>query len=82
MNEVEVAQLALQGSKALGSGIAMFGAIGAGIGLGLFLGNYVSALARNPGAAGEMGKVLWVGIGVIEAIAIFALSVALINLFV
>lgn len=82
MNEVEVAQLALQGSKALGAGIAMFGAIGAGIGLGLFLGNYVSALARNPGAAGEMGKVLWVGIGVIEAIAIFALSVALINLFV
>ncbi len=82
MNEIEVAQLALQGSKALGAGIAMFGAIGAGIGLGLFLGNYVSALARNPGAAGEMGKVLWVGIGVIEAIAIFALSVALINLFV
>lgn len=79
---LEMAKLTLAGSKALGSGIAMFGAIGAGIGLGLFLGNYVSALARNPGAKDEMGKVLWVGIGVIEAIAIFALSVALINLFV
>lgn len=87
MNEVatvtpEAAELALKGSKAIGAGIAMFGAIGAGIGLGIYLGNYVNALARNPGAAGELGKVLWVGIGLIEAIAIFALAVALINLFV
>jgi F-type H+-transporting ATPase subunit c len=79
---VEVAALALKGSKAIGAGIAMFGSIGAGIGLGLYLGSYVSALARNPGAAKELGKVLWVGIGLIEAIAIFALAVALINLFV
>jgi F0F1-type ATP synthase membrane subunit c/vacuolar-type H+-ATPase subunit K len=82
MNELEVAQLALQGSKAIGAGVAMAGAIGAGIGLGIYLGNYVGALARNPGAKGELGKVLWVGIGLIEAIAIFALAVALINLFV
>jgi len=82
MNELEVAQLTLKGSKALASGIAMFGSIGAGIGLGIYLGNYVSALARNPGAAGELGKVLWVGIGLIEAIALFALAVARLNLFV
>lgn len=79
---VEVAALALKGSKAVASGVAMFGSIGAGIGLGIYLGNYVSALARNPGAAKELGKVLWVGIGLIEAIAIFALAVAIINLFV
>lgn len=82
MNEVEVAQMAMQGSKAIGAGIAMLGAIGAGIGLGIYLGNYVSAVARNPGAVKELSKVLYVGIGVIEAIAIFATGVALINLFV
>lgn len=81
MNELEVAQLALQGSKALGAGIAMSGAIGAGIGLGIYLGNYVSALARNPGAKGELSKVLWVGIGLIEAIALFALLIAFLNIF-
>ncbi len=82
MNEVEVAQMAMQGSKAIGAGIAMLGAVGAGIGLGIYLGNYVSAVARNPGAVKELSKVLYVGIGVIEAIAIFATGVALINLFV
>jgi len=81
MNEVEVAQLALQGSKALAAGIAMLGAIGAGIGLGLFLGNYVSAIARNPAAKKEIGGVVWIGIGVIEAIAIFALVVAILNMY-
>lgn len=81
MNEMEVAQLALQGSKAIGAGIAMAGAIGAGIGLGIYLGNYVAALARNPGAKGELGKVLYIGIGLIEAIAIFALFISILILF-
>lgn len=82
MNEMEVAQLALQGSKAIASGIAMSGAIGAGIGLGIYLGNYMTALARNPGAKKDLAGFLFIGIGLIEAIAIFALAVALINLFV
>lgn len=77
----EVAEIALKGTKALGAGVAMSGAIGAGIGLGIYLGNYVQALARNPGAAPELGKVLWVGIGLIEAIALFALVIAFINIY-
>ena len=79
---VEVAKLALAGSKALASGIAMFGSVGAGIGLGIYLGNYMTALARNPGAKKDMAGFLFIGVGMIEAIAIFALAVALINLFV
>ncbi len=81
-SELEVAQLALQGQKAIASGIAMLGAIGAGIGLGIYLGNFMTAIARNPGAKKELESKLYIGIGVIEAIAIFALGVALINLFV
>ena len=78
MNEIEAA---LVGYKVLGAGIAMIGVIGAGIGLGIYLGQYVSAVARNPGAVKELSKVLWVGIGMIEAIAIYALVIALLNLF-
>lgn len=78
--EMEVAQLALQGQKAIASGIAMSGAIGAGIGLGIFLGNFMAAIARNPAAKNDMTMFAYIGIGVIEAIAIFSLAVALINL--
>jgi len=78
----ELGRIMAAPSKAIGAGLAMLGAIGAGIGLGIYLGNYVSALGRNPGAKDELSKVLFIGIGLIEAIAIFALAVALINLFV
>jgi F-type H+-transporting ATPase subunit c len=82
MNELEVAQLSLQGSKAIASGIAMMGAIGAGIGLGIFFGNLMTAIARNPAAKNDMTLFAYIGVGVIEAIAIFSLAIALINLFV
>jgi len=76
-----VVKMAVAPSKAIGAGLAMFGAIGAGIGLGIYLGNYANALARNPGASGELSKILWVGIGLIEAIALFALVIAFINIY-
>ena len=79
---VEVATFSLKSAKAMASGIAMLGAVGAGIGLGIFLGNYMTAKARNPEALKDATGTLYIGIGVIEAIAIFSLAVALINLFV
>lgn len=78
MNEAEAL---LIGYKAIGAGMAMIGVIGAGIGLGIYLGQYVGAVARNPGAVKELGKVLWIGIGMIEAIAIYALVIAVLSLF-
>ena len=39
--------------KYLGAGVAMIGALGGGIGLGLIFSAWISALARNP--AGENG---------------------------
>ncbi len=82
MNEaVEIATVAMQGYKAIGAGLSMLGAIGAGIGLGVYLGNYASAVSRNPGAVQELKKVLYIGIGVIEAIAIFATAIALLIIF-
>lgn len=81
MDEAAAVALA-QGLKALGAGLAMFGAIGAGAGIGILVGNAVSGIARNPDASGNIQTNMILGIAFAEAIAIYALVVALIILFV
>jgi len=71
-----------QGLKALGAGLAMLGAIGAGAGIGILVGNAVQGIARNPDASGDIQTNMILGIAFAEAIAIYALVVALIILFV
>ena len=55
--------------------------IGAGIGVGNVWASYISAIARNPASKEEIGANIWIGFAVTEAIALFALIVALIALF-
>jgi len=58
------------------------GAIGPGIGIGLLAGPAMSAMGRNPDAAGIIRTNMILAIVFAEAIAIYALVVALIILFV
>ena len=58
------------------------GAIGPGVGIGLLAGPAMSAMGRNPDAAGLSRTNMILGIVFTEAIAIYALVVALIILFV
>ena len=68
--------------KLIGAGLAAIAMGGAGIGIGLIFGNYVAGAMRNPGAAQKVfGRVI-LGFALTEAIALFALVVALIILFV
>jgi F-type H+-transporting ATPase subunit c len=68
--------------KLIGAGLAAIAMGGAGIGIGLIFGNYVAGAMRNPGAAQQVfGRVI-LGFALTEAIALFALVVALIILFV
>ena len=79
----EQAALALvTGLKAIGAGLAMLGAIGAGAGIGILVGGVVQGIARNPDASGDIQTNMILGIAFAEAIAIYALVVALIILFV
>jgi ATP synthase F0 subunit c len=79
----EAAALALvTGLKAIGAGLAMTGAIGAGAGVGIVVGGAVQGMARNPDASGNIQTNMILGIAFAEAIAIYALVVALIILFV
>ena len=57
---------------AIGKGL-MYGlaAIGPGIGLGILIGKSVEAMARQPEYAGQVRSVMFIGIGLIEALALF-----------
>lgn len=59
-----------------------FGAIGPGIGIGLLVMGALQAMGRNPEASGEIRTNMILGIVFAESIAIYALVVALLLLFV
>jgi F-type H+-transporting ATPase subunit c len=72
-----------EAAKLLGAGIAMgVGAIGPGLGLGYFIGKALEAIARQPEVSGDVRTNMFIGIGVTEAVALYAFVVALILIFV
>ena len=86
MNEATAAAQAIAGSaegmKYLGAAIAIgIGALGPGIGMGFLFGKVLEALGRNPEAGPKIQIPMFLGIAFTEAIAIYALVVALIILF-
>ncbi len=67
----------------LAAGLAIgLGAIGPGIGVGLLVMGALQAMGRTPEAAGEIRTNMILGIVFAEAIAIYALVIALLLLFV
>ncbi|MEQ8672280.1 MAG: ATP synthase F0 subunit C [Aggregatilineales bacterium] len=70
------------GLKAVGAGLAMIGALGPGIGIGLLAQGAMQAIGRNPDAAGTIQTNMILAIVFTEAIAIYALVVALLIVFV
>ena len=53
-------------------------AIGPGIGIGYLVGQTIAAIGRQPEAAGPLRTLMFVGIGLVEALAIFGLALAFI----
>jgi F-type H+-transporting ATPase subunit c len=75
--------LLAQAIKFLGAGLAIgVGAIGPGIGVGLIGMGALQAIGRNPEAQGQIQTVMFIGIAFAEAIAIYALVISFILLFV
>lgn len=68
--------------KTIGAGLAMIGVIGPGIGIGLVVQGALTAIGRNPDAADQIITNMILGIAFAEAVAIYALVVSLIILFV
>jgi len=66
-------------ARMIGAGIAIgLGAIGPGIGIGILASGAMQALGRNPEAKGTIQTNMILAIALTEAIAIYALIVAII----
>lgn len=70
-----------EAARLIGAGIANIGMGGAGVGVGIIFGNYLSAAIRNPAAAASQFSNLIFGFAVTEALGIFSLVIAFMILF-
>jgi F-type H+-transporting ATPase subunit c len=69
--------------KLIGAGIAVgAGAVGPGIGIGLVVNGALLAIGRNPEVGGELRATMLLGIVFAESLAILALVISLVLLFV
>ena len=63
---------------AIGAGLAILTALGAGLGMGIATGKATEAVARQPEASGKINAILLLGCALAEYTAIYAFVVALI----
>lgn len=71
-----------EGLKLIGTALAIgLGAIGPGMGIGLLAGRALEGIARNPEAEGKIRTNMILAMAFAEAIAIYALVIALIIKF-
>lgn len=69
--------------RLLAAGLSIgLGALGPGIGIGLLVGQALNAMGRNPEASANIQINMFIGIAFTEAIAIYALVVSLILIFI
>ena len=70
-----------QAAKLIGTGLATIALSGVGIGIGNIFGSYLQGALRNPAAAPKMFGNLLLGFALTEAVALYALVVALLLLY-
>jgi ATP synthase F0 subunit c len=71
----------LAAAKVIGAGLAVIGVIGSGIGIGSIFSAFINAVGRNPAARGDVFTMTMLGFALVEAIALYALVIALVVLF-
>ena len=71
----------VEAAKMIGAGLAVIALTGVGVGIGNIFAALVTSIARNPAARGEVFGIGILGFALTEAIALFALVVALLLLF-
>ncbi len=72
----------LASAKMIGAGIAVIALMGVGVGIGNIFSTLISSIARNPAARNEVFGIGILGFALTEAVALFALLIAFIILFV
>jgi F-type H+-transporting ATPase subunit c len=71
-----------EGAKLIGAGCATIALAGAGAGIGIVFGSFISSVARNPSLTKTLFGYAILGFALTEAIALFALMMAFLILFV
>lgn len=71
----------IEAAKFIGAGLCTIGVIGAGIGIGQIFCGFLLAYARNPNLANAFFGYVLLGFALCEAIALFALMMAFLVLF-
>lgn len=69
-------------AKFIGAGLAVIPLLGVGLGLGMLFSSVINAMGRNPAAAEAVKGTGLFYFALVEAIALFALVIALLMLFV
>ena len=75
-------QFMLDGAKLIGAGCATIALAGAGAGIGIVFGSLINSVARNPSLTKQLFGYAILGFALTEAIALFALMMAFLILFV
>lgn len=80
--DAESVKILAESIKSLAAGLAIgLGTIGSGIGMGILAGKALEAIGRNPEAAPKIQSNMILTIAFVEAIAIYALVISLIIIF-
>lgn len=69
-------------AKAIGAGIAVIALFGVGIGIGNIFSALINSVARNPASRDKVFGLAILGFALTEAVALYALVIAFIILFV
>ena len=72
----------VQSARMIGAGIAVIALLGVGIGIGNIFATLISSIARNPAARNQVFGIGILGFALTEAVALFALLIAFLILFV
>ncbi len=83
MESLTLLQASVEGYKYIGTGIAAGTAvIGPGAGMGYLIGQTIASIHRQPEAFDQTRTLMFLGIGLVEAFALYGLVFALLIAFV
>ena len=71
----------VEAAKLIGAGLAVIGLGGVGAGIGHIFASLISAIARNPSARPQVFPMWMLGFALVEAVALYALLIAFLVLF-
>jgi|EP01039_Chlorochromonas_danica_P010954 F-type H+-transporting ATPase subunit c len=71
----------LAASQKIGAGLSTVGLAGAGVGIGVIFGALIIGTARNPSLKDDLFRLAILGFALTEAMALFALMMAFLILF-